>query len=176
MGLSMLAYSKHRGVSYLSVRRAIAAGRISVLPDGSIDPVQADAEWERNTPDTRMRSNKVDSKLHGPSVEDAAATPPLSGQGPTLLQARTLNEVLKAKIRQVQLAEKKEELVNRAKAVAHVFKLARAERDAWLNWPNRVAPQLAAKLSVDEHTLHLALDEAVRGHLEELGEFAPSVD
>jgi len=96
--------------------------------------------------------------------------------GATLLQARTVNEVLKAKIRQVELAEKKDELVDRARAIAHVFKLARAERDAWLNWPGRAAPMLAARFGLDEHALHVALDAAVREHLAELGEIAPRID
>jgi hypothetical protein len=38
----------------------------------------------------------------------------------------------------------KGELVDRARAVAQVFKLARDERDAWVNWPARVAAMIAA--------------------------------
>jgi hypothetical protein len=33
----------------------------------------------------------------------------------------------------------KGELVDRARAVAYVFELAREERDAWVNWPTRLA-------------------------------------
>ena len=55
-------------------------------------------------------------------------------------------------------------------------RLARAEREAWINWPNRITPILAAELGIDEHTLFVALDVAVRVHLEELGEFVPKVD
>ena len=96
--------------------------------------------------------------------------------GPSLLQARTANEVLKAKIRQLELAEKKRERVDRAQAIAQVFQLARAERDAWLNWPSRVSAQMAAQLGVDAHTLHLLLEKAVHDHLQELGEIVPKVD
>ena len=39
-----------------------------------------------------------------------------------------LNEVLKAKLNNLELAHRKKELVDRAQAVAHVFKLARIER------------------------------------------------
>jgi hypothetical protein len=100
----------------------------------------------------------------------------LSTGGTSLLQARTVNEVLKAKLKQVELAEKKEELVDRAKAVAHVFKLARTERDAWLNWPARISAQMAATLGVDPHAMHMTLESAVRDHLSELGELRPRVD
>ena len=64
-------------------------------------------------------------------------TPALSSGGTSLLQARTVNEVVKAQTNKVRLARLKGELVDRSQAVAHVFKLARAERDAWLNWPAR---------------------------------------
>ncbi|MDD1651200.1 MAG: elements of external origin, partial [Methylococcaceae bacterium] len=70
----------------------------------------------------------------------------------------------------------KGELVDRPQAIAHVFKLARTERDAWLNWPARVSALLAAELGVDAHVLHVALENAVRAHLQELGELRPKVD
>ena len=49
MGLSIRAYAQHRGVSHTAVAKAIKAGRISVEPDGKIDPAKADAQWSRNT-------------------------------------------------------------------------------------------------------------------------------
>ena len=42
--------------------------------------------------------------------------------------------MLKAQERRVRLQRMKGELVDRAKAVAQVFRLARDERDAWVNW------------------------------------------
>ena len=92
------------------------------------------------------------------------------------MQARTVNEVLKAQLNKVELAHRKKELVDRAKAVAHVFKIARIERDAWLNWPARISGQMASTLGVDAHQMHVALEAAVREHLIELGELRPRVD
>ena len=96
--------------------------------------------------------------------------------GASLLQARTVNEVVKAQTNKVRLARLKGELVDRPHAIAHVFKLARSERDAWLNWPARISAQMAAKLNIDPHTMHVALEAAVREHLQELGELRPRVD
>ena len=53
MGLSIRAYARHRGVSHVAVKKAIDTGRISQLPDGTIDPVVADAQWAANTTPTR---------------------------------------------------------------------------------------------------------------------------
>jgi hypothetical protein len=69
----------------------------------------------------------------------------------------------------------KDELVDRARAVAQVFRLARDERDAWVNWPARVAAMMAAELEVDTHKLHTVLERHVRDHLGELAEVRPSL-
>jgi hypothetical protein len=188
MGLSIRAYARHRGVSHVAVKKAIDTGRITPLPDGTIEPDAADAQWAQNTLQPRKtaaaapaqaakaRAKPVASARPAPRETPDTAGAPLSTGGTSLLQARTVNEVLKAKLKQVELAEKKEELVDRAKAVAHVFKLARTERDAWLNWPARISAQMAATLGVDPHAMHMTLESAVRDHLSELGELRPRVD
>ena len=182
MGLSIRAYARHRGVSHVAVKKAIDTGRITPLPDGTIDPDTADAQWARNTLNRKAEAAQPESPpparpqpAHPQHTAEPSA-PPLPSSGASLLQARTANEVLKARLKQIALAEKKEELVDRAKAVAQVFKLARTERDAWLNWPARVSGQMASELGVDAHTMHVVLEAAVRGHLIELGALRPSVD
>ncbi len=100
---------------------------------------------------------------------------PIAAGAMTFMQARTANEVLKAQERRVRLQRMKGELVDRAKAVAQVFRLARDERDAWVNWPARVAAMIAAELQVDPHNLHTVLERHVRDHLAELAEVRPSL-
>jgi len=191
MGLSIRAYARHRGVSHVAVKKAIDTGRISQLPDGTIDPVVADAQWAANTTPTRrsvadeVRETPQASAVTRETPQAAARpqremqeppTPALSSGGTSLLQARTVNEVVKAQTNKVRLARLKGELVDRSQAVAHVFKLARAERDAWLNWPARISSQMAAGLGVDAHVLHVALDAAVRQQLQDLGDLQAKVD
>ena len=53
---------------------------------------------------------------------------PVATGAMTFMQARTANEVLKAQERRVRLQRMKGELVDRAKAVAQVFRLAPDER------------------------------------------------
>ena len=191
MGLSIRAYARHRGVSHVAVKKAIDTGRISQLPDGTIDPVVADAQWAANTTPTR-RSVTAEARetpqvsVSAREIPQASAkvvrdapeppSPALSSGGTSLLQARTVNEVVKAQTNKVRLARLKGELVDRSQAVAHVFKLARAERDAWLNWPARISSQMAAGLGVEPHVLHVALDAAVREQLQDLGDMQPKVD
>ena len=178
MGISIRAYARHRGVSDAAVRKAITAGRITPEVDGTIDAERVDQEWARNSEaprnGTRAKAVKVVvPEVSGHGNEGPAAMP---AGGTSLLQARTVNEVVKAQTNKVRLARLKGELVDRPQAIAHVFKLARSERDAWLNWPARVSAQMAAKLGIDPHPMHVALEAAVREHLLELGELRPRVD
>jgi len=176
MGLSIRAYARHRGVTDTAVHKAIRAGRITPEPDGTIDSDRADRDWARNSiaPKAGTRTQAV--KVAAPADGGVAPSSPTGSGGTSLLQARTVNEVVKAQTNKVRLARLKGELVDRPQAIAHVFKLARSERDAWLNWPARVSAQMAAKLGVEAHTMHVALEAAVREHLQELGELRPRVD
>ena len=176
--------ARQLGVSETAVRRAEKAGRIHREADGSWGLASVKALWARNTDRAQQR------RQHGamkPVPEAAVGAvretlcehgEPVSagpGQAMTFMQARTANEVLKAQERRVRLQRMKGELVDRAKAVAQVFRLARDERDAWVNWPARVAAMMAADLEVDAHKLHTVLERHVRDHLAELAELRPSL-
>ena len=182
MGLSIRAYARHRGVSHVAVKKAIDSGRITPEADGTIEPNRADLEWAQNTVSTRKPTpaKTAPAAVESPRarvMEPAEpAAPVLSTGGTSLLQARTVNEVVKAQTNKVRLAQLKGDLVDRSQAIAHVFRLARTERDAWLNWPARISAEMAAKLEVDAHELHVALESAVRDHLIELGDMRPRVD
>ena len=183
MGLSIRAYARHRGVSHVAVKKAIDSGRITPEADGTIEPNRADLEWAQNTVSARKPASAkaAPAAASEPSRARAMeptepAAPVLSTGGTSLLQARTVNEVVKAQTNKVRLAQLKGDLVDRSQAIAHVFRLARTERDAWLNWPARVSATMAAQLDVDAYALHLALENAVREHLQELGELKPQVD
>ena len=181
MGLSIRAYARHRGVSHVAVKKAIDTGRITPEADGTIEPNRADLEWAQNTvaarkPVAAKNASSAAEPIRPTSAPGEPVAPPLSAGGTSLLQARTVNEVVKAQTNKVRLAQLKGDLVDRSQAIAHVFRLARTERDAWLNWPARISAEMAAKLEVDAHELHVALESAVRDHLIELGDMRPRVD
>jgi hypothetical protein len=175
------ALARHIGVSETAVRRAEKAGRIRREADGAWDLARVQAAWARNTDRAQQRRQHRAMK---PVPEAAVGAvretlrehgEPIAAGAMTFMQARTANEVLKAQERRVRLQRLKGELVDRAKAVAQVFKLARDERDAWVNWPARVAAMMAAELGLEQHQLHTALERHVREHLAELAEVRPSL-
>ena len=186
------ALARHIGVSETAVRRAEKAGRIRREPDGGWDLARVKAAWAGNTDPAQQRgdssagngSRRAVRRAVKPVPEAALGAvrdtlrehgEPVSAGAMTFMQARTANEVLKAQERRLRLQQMKGELVDRAKAVAQVFRLARDERDAWVNWPARVAAMIAAELEVDPHKLHTVLERHVRDHLAELAEVRPNL-
>jgi hypothetical protein len=191
--MSMRAYARYRGVSDGAVRKAVSTGRITPNADGSIDVARADQEWQLNTdsapqrgvhrpvPNEAIQSVKqtlADSGVmtHGSGGSGMGGAVGGPGGSTTLLQARTANEVLKAQTNKVRLSRLKGELVDRPEAVAHVYRMARSEREAWLNWPARVALQMASDLQVPPHRMYTLLESAVRQQLIEIGEMAVQIN
>ena len=98
------------------------------------------------------------------------------------LKARTALTVYQAQDKQLGIQKKKGTLVDRARAEALVFRLARQERDTWVTWPNRVAALMAAEvaLGVEKQTgapviieaaiLQRVLEAHVRQHLDALAD------
>jgi hypothetical protein len=82
----------------------------------------------------------------GDTLREQGLAAPAAGGGTTFLQAKTANEVLKAQERRIRLQKLKGELVDKARAEALMFRLAREERDAWVTWPARVAALMASEL------------------------------
>ncbi|WP_009870323.1 hypothetical protein [Paramagnetospirillum magnetotacticum] len=174
MGLSVRAYARHRGVSHVAVMKAARSGRIPQEADGTIDPIKADAAWDAQTdpakrpqaprPPTSPATKKLDTAP--PKVND---TPPAA----SFTQARTMHEVAKAQRARIQVAKLKDEVVDRSKALALVFKLARQERDSWVTWPARVAAQMAVEAGIEPHTMQTLLEAHVRAHLAELSDIRP---
>ena len=99
--------------------------------------------------------------------------PPSATPCTTYLQAKTANEVLKAQERRIRLQKLKGELIERARALSLVFRLAREVRDAWVNWPARSSALMAAELGVEPAAMQKALEKHVRAHLDELAEVRP---
>jgi hypothetical protein len=183
--------ARQLGVSETAVRRAERAGRIRREPDGGWDLARVESAWAGNTDAAQQRRaagldrQERSARVALRPVPEAAVGAvretlrehgePVAAGGMTFMQARTANEVLKAQERRLRLQRMKGELVDRAKAVAQVFKLARDERDAWVNWPARVAAMIAAELELDPHQLHTVLERHVREHLGESTNVRPNL-
>lgn len=146
--ISQTEYARQRGCTEAAVRRAIRDGRISLI-EGRIDPVAADAQWQRNTR-VRMGSRPATDTAAG-----AARTPPAGsrqvGGGESedddgnYWASKSRRERAEADLAELELAEKRGELVRAADVrAAHAKRLA-ALRESLLQIPARLAPVMAAE-------------------------------
>jgi len=182
-GMSEREYAARAGLSRGAIQKAKAAGRLVLHPDGSIDAPASDARRAGATDPSKQRPAPerppTSPKLKpvpaaaltavGDTLRENGLPPPATG-GATFLQAKTANEVLKSQERRLKLQKLKGELVDRDRAEALVFRLARETRDAWVNWPARAAALIAAELGLDPATMQKVLEAHVRAHLDELAE------
>ena len=176
-GLSERQYAARVGLSRGAIQKAKAAERLVLYSDGSIDADASDARRAETTDPSKTRKAPtpklkpvpdVALSAVGETLRESGLTSPATGGGTTFLQAKTANEVLKAQERRLRLQKMKSELIDRARATALVFRLAREERDSWVNWPSRAAALMAAELGVEAAEMQKALEIHVRAHLDEL--------
>lgn len=173
-GMSEREYSTHSEMSRGAVQNAKRGGRLVFYADGSINAAASDVRRaEMTDPDQQRRS------LGGDAVM------PIGGSGGTdsYLKARTALTIYQAQERQLAIQKKKGTLVDRARAEALVFRLARQERDAWVTWPARVAALMAADvekqsgkpLVIEAAPMQRVLEAHVREQLEALADLRVSL-
>ena len=186
-GLSERQYAARVGLSRGAIQKAKAAGRLVLHVDGSVNAEASDARRAETTDPSKTRKPPPPNLKPVPEAavsavgdtlrEQGLAAPPVGG-GTTFLQAKTANEVLKAQERRIRLQKLKGELIDRARAEALMFRLAREERDAWVTWPARVAALMASELTaelgdgieVKAAVMQKVLETRVRAQLDSLAE------
>lgn len=174
MGLSIRAYAAHRGCSKSAVMKAVSRGRISRDPNGKIDPVQADREWEQNSDPGQVEAQSAEkpalqTKLKAKAESVAEAS---SNEGPTYIQSRAIRELYVARLRKMEYEEKANRLVPLDKVTVRWFNLARQLRDQLLSLPNRIDAILAAES--DRFKVNQLLTEEITRVLEEFSKSDPA--
>ena len=152
--------------------------------DGSINAVASDALRAEATDPSKTRKKPQPRRKPvpeaavsavGDTLKEQGLDAPAHSGGTTFLQAKTANEVLKAQERRLRLQKLKGELIDRARALSLVFRLARQERDVWVNWPARTAALMAADLGVEPAAMQKVLEKHVRAQLDDLAEVKPDL-
>jgi hypothetical protein len=164
--------ARRLGVSHTALQKAQRAGRIAPEPDGAWDVEKVRTRLAESSDPTRKTAAFAAPLPPRPAAPAAAPLTPPAAADPlpraaqnTFHDARTANEVLKAQERRLRLDERKGKLVDKARALLLVHRLAKEERDAILAWPARVAAEMAAELGVDAHRLQTMMDARLRAHL-----------
>jgi hypothetical protein len=163
-GISIREFAKREGVSDTLVHQAIRNGRLAAYPDRSIDPALLGTPW-------RMRNaTRAGPPATGPiaGTTGEPATPGKSGL--PYAEALRVKENYLAMLRRLEYEEKSGALVELSVAEGVIFEVFRAQRDAWLNWPMRIGPLLAADLNCEVELVTHTLTAYVHKHIAEQGE------
>ena len=186
-GISIREFARREGVSDTLVRKALKLNRLAAFDDGSIDPVLAGSHWREGNAKGANPANQNAKPTVRSSHSKVRAANSVDGADETLEEeaARLLEtgsvashdyaEALRRKenylalLRQLEYEQKSGSLVDLEVAEKILFEQARASRDAWLNWPTRVGPLLAADLGLEADRVVGALTEYVHKHISQLG-------
>ncbi len=189
VSVSAAEYARLRGVSKTAVAKAIRTGRISTIagPDGQrlIDPDRANVEWAANTDIGRQRqgapqefektqplARESAARLAGDepagtvSEPRPAAAPPASASRPkagvgaaTLLEEKTRSERLRIEKQELDLAERRAELVSIEGIRAAISVKLISARELFESIPDRLAARVAAER--DPHVVHRMLKDEI---------------
>lgn len=154
--ISQREYARRRGISNVSVHRAVVAGRITTV-DGKIDPAAADRDWAENTDQSKPR-NRITGRPKQSRAPGEPSTPMSlpNGQGETsgpepimstatgYAKARAARETINAQLAKLELDRERGLLVPAADVRVAAFNSARKARDLLMAVPERIAVVLAA--------------------------------
>ena len=183
-GISIREFARRESVSDTLVRKALKLNRLAAFEDGSLNPELVGSNWREgnakgaNSANPVVRTPPKGSHAANPSPvdsetleEEAARLLESSGEAShAYAEALRRKENYLALLRQLEYENKSGSLVELEVAEKILFEQARASRDAWLNWPTRVGPLLAADLGLEADRVVGALTEYVHKHISQLGE------
>ena len=180
MGLSLRAYARHRadnglpGASLQAVQRARDRGRITLEPDGSVDPERADREWAANTDlsEAPVAVVAAHARLAAPAPgrttppTPATATEPVAVLGASLAENNAAKVYWQARQAELKFRQAAGELVPVVEVRRELETKFRTCRTRLLGIPTRAA----AELPELGPTGIQRLESFVREALEELAE------
>ncbi|HGV9335267.1 hypothetical protein [Raoultella terrigena] len=189
-------FARLHGVSRKTVTMWKSRGWL-IMSGDDIDVSASNAQLEkyRKTINRTGKENKVvpikKNSMPSPPKEEAVdegADPSLESIARELLlengaelsldEARRIKENYLALLTKLEFQQKDGQLIEMTIAEEVLFNAFRQQRDAWLNWPSRVAPLMAADLGVPADRMTEVLIEHVHKHISVLGEpeFNPAED
>jgi hypothetical protein len=191
-GVSVREFARLDGCDDKLVRRAIKAQKLPILPNGKLDPALAGTGWRKqnrralNSADKpqNVRTSVRTRKVSAPTAEETEQASEelfaeeIEGFLDNVLAGTYADQATAERIKENALAAKHllaarrdaGHLVEIEEAEAVLFETQRSQRDAWMNFPTRIGPLIAAELGVDADKVVEALTVHVHQQLDDLGE------
>lgn len=200
-GISIREFARREGCSDTLVRRAIKQEKLRISAENLLDPAQVGSGWKKSN---RKAANSANTGANtAPNVRTLpvrtrrAATPTpeevdeaseemfseeVSAFLDNIMAGQFADQATAERIKENALAAKHllaarhaaGHLVEIEQAETVLFETQRGQRDAWINFPSRVGPLLAAELGVDADKVVEALNVHVHQQLADLG--SPQAD
>jgi len=146
-----IEYARHRRCSPSLISRLVKQGRLVMTPEGRVDVEASDAKLEANRDPRRI--GEVRSR---PDRGAGAGR----GDGPDAIRAaRTRSELAIAEARELDLAQRRGELVRKDVAAKAATDAAQAVATGISSMPARIGSRIAAVLNVDARQVQAILDE-----------------
>jgi hypothetical protein len=187
--VSVRQFAKLEGCSHTLVQKAVKDGRLRVSESGKLDPALVGTGWRRGNVIRGNVATPVASvaTVASPAVPSAADVEQaevglfaeeaenflanvLAGKFTDMATAMRIKENALAAKNLLTARRDAGSLVEIETAEAVLFETQRAQRDAWMNFPTRIGPLLAAELEVDADKVVEALTAHVHQQLSDLGE------
>ncbi len=147
-----------------------AGGKVAKKPPTGNKSGNKNSPASGNNPAAPKRTRQKPAPEPGSPEFEAAQDIAQHGAPHTLNEAKRVKENYLAKLRQLEFEEKTGALVELALVERVLFKSFRMHRDAWLGWPAKVGPLIAAELDVESDKVVALLNEHVHKQITRLGE------
>lgn len=191
--VSIREFARLDGCNDKLVRRAIAERKLTLSADGKLDAALAGSGWRkanrRGADKAKVSAANVRTADTGParSIPGAEETAAAADAMFSEEAENFLDRVLAGEYADIAVAERVKEnalaakhllaarrdagsLVEIETAESVLFETQRAQRDAWMNFPTRIGPLLAAELGLEGDKVVEALTVHVHQQLDDLGE------
>lgn len=160
--LSLSQYARRRGVSQPYISKLIRQGKLHTEPNGKINPAKADAELGRtiDPANKKKKSKNISRSKTGHRSRDSKSPPDgLDDQKKTsFYEARTANEILKAKRAKVEYDKLVGALLPTEDVKQSAFTIGREIRDALTQIPDRIAPLIPDQSDLHQRTQILKVE------------------
>lgn len=181
--LSLYEYCAHRealglAASYASVQKAVQEGKIrkNVVKEGRryfvTNAEAADAEWAGNRAPLAHMMNLPSGTTMGRGRPKGSRTTTPEEDTPTRAESQARKEAAQAELAELELQEKRREVVQVEEVATEWFTRARQMRDAMEAIPARVVERLLAELGqVNKQarvSVRMILEDEVKGALGDL--------
>jgi len=187
--VSFREFARLDGCSDKLVRNAVKAGKLSVTADNRIDAALAGTGWRQQN---RRAAEGADrgadppsvSALSAPEADLSAGSVQIDNFIADFLSGRMLSRADAERVKENGAAAKNllaamqeaGDVIDIGVAEAILFDQAREFRDAWMNWPARVGPMIAAELGIAPDPVVEALIKHVQQQLDDLGDPASAFE